>query len=45
MPILVLFIEGREKMITQDAKMADISIESIIRQYSDMVYRLAYART
>lgn len=25
--------------------MADISIESIIQQYSDMVYRLAYART
>lgn len=32
-------------MITQNAKMADISIESIIRQYSEMVYRLAYART
>jgi RNA polymerase sigma-70 factor (ECF subfamily) len=45
MPRFVLFIEGREKMITQDAKMADISIESIMQQYSDMVYRLAYART
>jgi RNA polymerase sigma-70 factor (ECF subfamily) len=32
-------------MITQNAEMADISIESIMQQYSDMVYRLAYART
>ena len=32
-------------MITRDAKMANISIENIIQQYSNMVYRLAYART
>ena len=32
-------------MITQNAQMADILIENILQNYSDMVYRLAYART
>lgn len=32
-------------MINKNGEMAEISIEKIMQKYSDMVYRLAYART